>query len=372
MSSAPGALRSDLASAIPAMLELLRELVDQESPSADLPLVEECAALLRSRIGELLGAAPDLVRVGGKPHLLWQEGAPRVLLLGHFDTVWPRGTSARWPFRIESGRATGPGIFDMKAGIVQALFAVRALGVPPGVAILLTSDEELGSETSRELIAELGRATEAALVLEASLDGALKIARKGVASYTITVEGLAAHASQPELGVNATHELAHVVLAAAALADPDAGTTCSPTVAAAGTVSNTIPAQARLAIDSRAPSEAEQRRVDAGIRALRPQVPGARLAIEGGPNRAPMPESISRDLFDRARRLARELGLPELRGALAPGGSDGQLTAAVGTPTLDGLGAVGGNAHAEGEFIEVEAMAERAALVAALVRDLLS
>jgi glutamate carboxypeptidase len=354
------------------MLSLLQRLVDLESPSADVASLNACADLVAAVFEEVLGSRPERVERDGKPHLLWRKGTPKVLLLGHMDTVWPLGTVARWPFSEDRRTATGPGSFDMKAGLVQGLFAVAALGAPDGVVFLVTSDEEVGSGTSRELIESTAREVRAALVLEAALDGALKIARKGVAGYTFTVAGLAAHASQPELGVNATVAMAQVALAAAALADAEIGTTCSPTVVSAGTAANTIPAQATLVIDSRAPSVAEQERIDAGLRRIQSTVAGARVAIEGGPNRAPMPESISRDLFERARRLAGELGLPELRGAFAPGGSDGQLTAAVGTPTLDGLGAVGGNAHAEGEFVDIAAMPQRAALVAALVEDLLS
>lgn len=353
------------------MLALLEPLVNQDSPSSDLDLVRRCAQLTAETVQEVLGSPPEVVEAGGKPHVLWRRGEPKVLLLGHFDTVWPAGTVARWPFSSDGRRATGPGIFDMKGGLVQGLFAAAAAGAPDGLAMLWTSDEEVGSGTSRGLIEELGRQVRATLVLEAALDGALKIARKGVAGYTVTVQGLAAHASQPELGVNATVELAHAALYAAALADPEQGTTCSPTLAQAGTASNTIPARAVLTIDSRAPTAAEQDRIHESMQGLRASVPGAKLEVEGGISRAPMPEAISRDLFERAVRLGLEVGLPPLAGAHAPGGSDGQLTAALGTPTLDGLGAVGANAHAEGEYLEVAAMAERAALVAALLLELL-
>jgi glutamate carboxypeptidase len=364
-------LLQELAAETPLALDVLERLVNQESPSSDPTSLGACAQLVAGLFQELLGTPAELRESGGKPHLRWSKGVPRVLLLGHLDTVWPPGTVRRWPFRRQGRRASGPGIFDMKAGLVQGLFALRTLGVPDGVVFLVTSDEEVGSATSRELIESTARQVGAVLVLEPALEGALKVARKGVAGYTVTLDGLAAHASQPELGVNATLAMAEFAVAAAALADPGRGTTCTPTVASAGTVANTIPARATLVIDSRAVSAQEQARVDRGVRAIRPGVPGVRVGVKGGPNRAPMPESISRDLFERARALAAELGLPELRGVAAPGGSDGQLTAAVGTPTLDGLGAVGGQAHAEGEFIEVDALAQRSALVAALVSDLL-
>lgn len=354
------------------MLAALEPLVNQESPSADVDLLDSCAELLAELGSGILGFSPRLERSDGKPYLLWARGEPRVLVLCHLDTVWPRGTVARWPFNANGTRASGPGVFDMKGGIVQGLFALASIGVPEGAAMLVTSDEEVGSATSREVIQYLGRQVDATLVLEPALEGALKVARKGVAGYVLTIDGLAAHASQPELGVNATVELAHQALAIAALADPAVGTTCSPTVVSSGTVANTIPARATLVIDSRAPSLEEQRRIDAALRSLEPVVAGAKLALEGGPNRTPMPESISRDLFERAEAHAAEMGLSALRGALAPGGSDGQLTAEVGTPTLDGLGAVGANAHAEGEYLDIAAMPERAAVLAALIRDVLA
>ena len=364
-------LLEELRAQEPRMLAHLETLVNQDSPSSDVDLLRSCAGLVAGVVEEVLGSAPEILDEGGKPQVLWRRAEPRVLVLCHFDTVWPAGTAARWPFASDGVRATGPGIYDMKGGIVQGLYAVAAAGLPVGVAVLLTSDEEVGAGASRNLIEDLGRQVAATLVLEPALDGALKVARKGVAGYRVRITGLAAHASMPELGANATLELAHAAIAAAALADPELGTTATPTLAQAGTASNTVPAQAELTIDSRAATEAEQDRVHEGMTSLRPVLAGTRIEVEGGPNRGPMPEAISRDLFQRAQRLAEGLGLAPLRGVLAPGGSDGQFTAALGTPTLDGLGAVGANAHAEGEYLEVAAMAERAALVAALIRDLL-
>lgn len=365
------ALVEQLRAETPRMLELLRLLVDQDSPSSDVDLLRRGAEVTARVVEDVLGSAPEVVELAGKPHVVWHRGSPRVLLLGHFDTVWPAGTVARWPYSSDGTRATGPGIFDMKGGVVQALFAAAAAGVPEGVAVLFTSDEEIGAGTSRELIEDLGGRAAAVLVLEPALDGALKIARKGVAGYRILIEGQAAHASMPEQGANATEEMAHVALFAAGLADPERGTTCTPTLAEAGTAANTIPAQAVLTIDSRAATLAEQDRIHEAISGLRPSVAGTSIRVEGGPNRGPMPEEISRDLFQRALRLGAGLGLPPLEGVLAPGGSDGQFTAALGTPTLDGLGAVGARAHAEGEYLEIAAMPERAALVAALLTELL-
>ena len=214
----------------------------------------------------------------------------------------------------------------------------------------------------------------AALVLEASADGgALKTARKGVSLYDVRVLGRAAHAGlEPELGVNATLELAHQALVVSALTEPALGTTVTPTVMRAGTTTNTVPAEGSFAVDVRVRTLAEQDRVDAALRSLRSVVPGASLEITGGPNRPPLDPAASAALFDRARALAGRLGLPDLVAVAVGGASDGNFTAGVGAPTLDGLGAVGGGAHADDEHVLVEALPGRTALLAALVADLLA
>jgi glutamate carboxypeptidase len=267
----------------------------------------------------------------------------------------------------------GPGCFDMKAGLVMALHAIALLPDPAGVTLLVTGDEELGSRSSRALIEQEARGCAAALVLEASADGgAVKTERKGVSNYEVRVHGLAAHAGlEPERGVNATVEVAHQVLAVAALGDPSLGTTVVPTVLSAGTTTNTVPAGAVFAVDVRARDVAEQQRVDAAMRGLRPVLAGARLEVTGGPNRPPLPASASAALYARATVLARQLGLGELGCAAVGGGSDGNFTAGVGTPTLDGLGAVGGGAHADHEHVLVDALVPRTALLSALIADLL-
>ena len=291
----------------------------------------------------------------------------------HVDTVWPLGTLARWPFAVAEDRATGPGAFDMKAGLVQGLHALSLLPDLTGVRVLVTTDEEVGSPTSRTLIEETARGALAALVLEPSAAGALKSARKGVSMYELVVSGRASHAGlEPEKGVNAGIELAHQLIALEALADATVGTTVTPTLLSAGTTTNTVPARATAAIDVRAVTEDEQQRVDQVLRGLRPVLPGAGLELLGGPNRPPLQPASSMSLVARAGRLAQELGLPALQDVQVGGGSDGNFTAGIGVPTLDGLGAVGDGAHAEGEYVVVSAMAERAALVAALVADLLA
>ncbi|MEO5874741.1 MAG: M20 family metallopeptidase [Streptosporangiaceae bacterium] len=342
----------------------LAALVGCESPTGDTGACRDLVAELGTG---LLGAAPQ----SHGEHLLWSFGAPRVLLLGHFDTVWPRGTLARWPFTVTGSRATGPGCFDMKAGLVQIFHALAGLDDLDGVAVLLTSDEETGSPSSRALIEDTARSVAAVLVTEPSADGALKTSRKGLARYQLEITGRAAHSGlDPERGVNAGVELAHQTLAVAALGDAGRGTTVTPTVSSAGTTSNTVPGAARLAVDVRAYDSAELRRVDAAIHALRTVHPEAALTVADGPRRGPLQRSSSFGLFQLAAALATELGMPPLREASVGGGSDGNLTGALGIPTLDGLGAVGGNAHAEGEWLDLAALPARTELLRGLIARL--
>lgn len=361
---------------LPRLVADIGQLVRCESPSADLAAVARSADVVGRVGGALLGAAPERIVRDGRTHLRWRFGAGprRVLLVGHHDTVWPLGSLAARPFSVEGGVLRGPGCFDMKAGLVMALHAVAALGCPDGVSLLVTGDEELGSPSSRALIEEEARGCAAALVLEASADGgALKTERKGVSWYEVVVHGRAAHAGlEPHLGVNATIEAAHQVLAVSALGDDAAGTTVTPTVLTSGTTGNTVAAQGRFSVDVRVRGAAEQDRVDAAMHGLRPVLDGARIEVLGGPNRPPLAAGASRDLFARAAALAEGLGIGPLRQVAVGGASDGNFTAGVGTPTLDGLGAVGGGAHADHEHVEVAELPRRTALVAALVHHLLA
>ena len=355
------------------LLQDARELIGCESPSSDLAAVARSADLVADLGTRRLGAEPERIVLDGRTHLRWRLGAgpSRVLVLGHHDTVWPLGTLATHPCTVEDGVLRGPGCFDMKAGIAMAFHALAGLD---GVTLLLTGDEELGSPSSRELVEDEARLADAALVLEASADGgALKTERKGVSLYDVRVLGRAAHAGlEPEAGVNATVELAHQVLAVAALASPEAGTTVTPTVARAGTTTNTVSAEGSFSVDVRVRTVAEQERVDAAIRALRPHLPGAALELTGGPNRPPLEATASADLLDRVRSLAVRHGLPVPTAAAVGGASDGNFTAGVGTPTLDGLGAVGGGAHAADEHVLVDELPGRTLLIRALVTDLLA
>lgn len=354
------------------MLDALAALVTAESPSGDTAALAGCAATVDELFSAVLGRPTSPVTVDGVTHLRWTGGRePRIALIGHFDTVWPLGTTSRWPFSVDRERATGPGALDMKAGIVQLVEALATLDDPAVVTVVLTADEEVGSFTSRALIEETARAVECVLVLEPSADGRLKIARKGTGMYTLRVHGRAAHAGlEPENGANALLGLAEVVLAAGRLGRPELGTTVTPTVASAGTATNVVPAEAVAELDVRVWLPEEALRVDADVRALHPTVEGTTLEVLGGPNRPPLPEQSAAALFEQARRCGQRLGLAPLEAVAVGGGSDGNFTAAVGTPTLDGLGAVGEGAHAEGEHVWLPAMAERAALVAELVEAL--
>jgi glutamate carboxypeptidase len=359
----------------PALLADLRTLIECESPSSDHDLVARSADVV-ARMGEaLLGVAPERLVVDGVAHLRWAFGpSTRVLLVAHHDTVWPLGSLADHPFTVQDGILRGPGCFDMKTGLVMALHALARLEDRSGVVLLVTGDEELGSPASRALIESAAEGAQAALVLEASGDGgALKVARKGVSNYVLHVTGRAAHAGlEPHKGANAAVELAQQVLAIAGLGDADAGTTVVPTVLSAGTTTNTVPASGSVAVDVRAWSAAEQRRVDEAMHALTARVRGTRLTVTGGVNRPPLEESSASALFDRAQTVASRLGLPALTATAVGGASDGNFTAGVGVPTLDGLGAVGGGAHADDEHVVVSEIAPRTALLAALVADLLA
>jgi glutamate carboxypeptidase len=363
-------LRAAAAARSSWMRECLAELVNCESPSAEATAVSRCAALLDDMGTEAFGRPAERLTVDGRPHLLWPAAAQRpVLILGHFDTVWPLGTLAHWPYTVTDGIASGPGVFDMKAGIVQALAAIALLDHKDSVSLLLTSDEELGSASSRSLIEDQARSAGAVLVCEPSADGgAVKTARKGVGGYQISIGGRAAHAGlEPQLGINAGIELAHQVLALAALADQGAQTTVTPTVLAAGTTMNTVPELARATVDVRAWTAAELERVDQQIRLLKPHLADAAVTVTGGINRYPLEPSAALGLFSLVRTAAGDIGIVPPEGVRSGGGSDGNLTAALGVPTLDGLGAVGGRPHARSEHADVRQMPDRAALLAALI-----
>ncbi|MGB0469624.1 MAG: M20 family metallopeptidase [Ilumatobacteraceae bacterium] len=347
------------------MIDDLKQLVEAESPSSDPQLLARSAEVVADLIERHLGTRPTLIDEGAGPHVHWTGGGdPKVLILGHHDTVFPAGTLDQRPFNVENGRATGPGVFDMKAGIVQAIHAVASINDRSGVEILLSCDEEVGSTTSRSLLEERAIACGTVLVLEPSGDGgALKTGRKGTGTFEVVIGGRAAHAGlEPHRGVNSLVEAAHQVLAIAEFADDLQETTVTPTVAHAGTADNVVPAETRIRVDVRVTSAEEAQRIEAAFADLAPVNPEATIEVNGRVGRPPMPESASAELMPLA--LAHDASVV---GVAVGGGSDGNFTAARGVPTLDGLGAVGGGAHADHEYVEVETMPGRADLLAAII-----
>jgi len=368
----------------PYTLKLIERLVKCESPSGEGAAIARVVDLLAS---ELAGLAHTRKLSGGRfgPHLRCELQLPpnepadrQILLLGHSDTVWPLGTIKQRPFRREGNRLCGPGVLDMKAGLAIAVEAMRILRLLERplrrrVVLLVNSDEEVGSLSSRALIETEARQSAAVLVLEpgTGLEGKLKTARKGVANYTLRVHGRAAHAGVDfAAGANAIVELARQIQRVASWTRLRRGLTVSPGVVQGGTRSNIVPEEALALIDVRVPSLTDAREIEEKLRTLRPYDERCRIEVSGGLNRPPMERSrATAALFRLARRLGREIGL-ELKESSSGGGSDGNFTAALGIPTLDGLGAVGEGAHAENEFVLAERIPERVALLAGLIERL--
>jgi glutamate carboxypeptidase len=346
----------------------LRRLVEVESPSPDLAAVRGAAEEVAS-IATALRLPVTVSQPCGRPVVRVGNPDAPVLMLAHLDTVHPLGAAYN-PWRVIGDRAYGLGSFDMKSGIVIGLHVLAAIGAE-SASLFIDSDEEIGSETSRELIEAAARGKDAVLVLEPSLDGALKTGRKGVSNYRLAFTGRAAHAGlEPEKGAYALLAMASCAQEVGRLADPAAETTVTPTVASAGTTVNVVPEHAELVVDVRTTTLAEQRRVDADIRRIKATVPGVSVEVHPGPARPPLEEAASAELFTLAGRVADELGIGPIGGAVAGGGSDGNFTAALGIPTLDGLGAVGAGAHTADEWVDLDSLPQRAALVAGLIAAL--
>jgi glutamate carboxypeptidase len=369
-------------SMLPQVLSDIEAIVNIESPSRHASQVAKSAAQLESIIQRV--ANRDAVQVDSDvgPHVLVPaRGAARILLLGHHDTVHPIGTLAARPFSNDGKVLRGPGVFDMATGIVQAIYAMAILesaGVDTsGVEMLWTSDEEVGSSTSRTLIEERARGlgkTGAVLVLEPSADGgALKIARKGTGTFDVRITGRASHAGlEPEKGINALLELAHQVQRISTFGNAELGTTVTPTVASAGTTDNTVPAEAHVLVDARVVVPEEKIRVEKLMSSLVPVVPGASISVTGSLHRPPMHSSMSEELFALAVESQRAVTGESMSGVSVGGGSDGNFTAALGIRTLDGLGAVGGGAHGETEHVVIDSIAPRIALLAEIMQRVLA
>jgi glutamate carboxypeptidase len=362
---------------LPQALSLLEKMVAMESPSFDKALTDRFVEFAADQFRQKFqpdGAVIDLIsaqKFGNHLRIRFPESSGnRILLLGHMDTVWPAGEIAKRPFRIEGRHALGPGVFDMKSGMVLIWMALAALK-PTDVTVLLNSDEEAGSTSSRDLIEAEASRCRTVFVLEPSLPGgALKTARKGAARFTLKAIGRAAHAGiDPEKGVNAIEEISRQILKLQKMTDLDRGTTVTVGIVQGGTRSNVVPAEAAAEIDVRITSVEEAERIVTSIRSLTPELPGARLEIHGSINRPPMERTAyTEQLFEMARRLGAQIGM-DLKEGSTGGASDGNFTAALGIPTLDGLGAVGGGAHAVDEWVDIESLPERAALIAGLIRE---
>lgn len=376
----PRKLLSILRPSTTEMVATLRRLVLAESPSLEKKAADRCCRLLAAE-WKKRGARVEVIAQkhrGDHLRVTWWPGSGKpggqLLVLGHYDTVYATGTLKTMSFRLGGGKAYGPGTFDMKGGLVQALFAVKALQqlaapLRKRIVFLWTSDEEIGSDGSRRFIEREARRSDAAFVLEPALDrkGLLKTSRKGVGEAELIVHGRASHAGlAPEEGINAVHELARQITRIEKWNDPRRGIGVNADMVEGGTRTNVIAERARAVLDLRARTVFEMRRIDNQLRALRPALSGAKLEVRGGFSRPPLERKMSAELFARARELARQMGLV-LGECSAGGGSDGNLTAALGVPTLDGLGAVGDGAHSSREHVLIRAMPERAALVAALL-----
>ncbi len=363
------------------MVAHLQQLVELESPTGDKAAIDRLGAVLAEQLREL-GAAVDVqaqASAGNHLRARWSAGQASgdgLLLLTHMDTVWDTGTVAERPVRIEGGRLYGPGAFDMKGGIVNALWAMRALrelGLMPErrITLLVTSDEETGSHTSRPLIEEEAKQHRAVYVLEPAHPprGSLKTWRKGVGDFEVIVTGKAAHAGAAhDQGVNAIEELAYQIISIQALTDYAVGTTVNVGVVSGGTRSNVVPAQAQVHVDVRVMNAAEANRVYTYMHHLTPRLTGTTIEVRGGMNRPPMvrtPQTVA--LFAIAQAIMLELGL-SVDETGTGGGSDGNFTSALGVPTLDGLGVDGDGSHAVHEHVIVASLPERAALLAGLLR----
>jgi glutamate carboxypeptidase len=361
------------------LLELIESLVAIESPSDDPAAVNRCGAELAQRLEAIGARVTRISSASAGDHLRasFGGGSRQILMLGHFDTVWPVGQVAKMPIKREGGRLYGPGIFDMKAGIGLAMLATRAVletGALDGcqAVMLWTTDEEIGSGTSRAVIEAEAARSEAVLVFEPSLPGGgLKTSRKGVGQFEMIARGVSAHAGlDPGKGVSAVRELARQIIAIDDLQDPVRGVTVTVGVINGGTRANVVPDEARAVIDARANTRADADRIETAMKQLRPFINGAAVEVTGGFDRPPLERSAAViELFQAARSVAAEIGVTLSEGS-AGGGSDGNFTAALGVPTLDGFGAIGDGAHALHEHVEIDALVPRAAVIAGLLARL--
>ena len=360
---------SGLTGRITPMLQDLEALVRCESPSEDLAACKKVVALANEIATKELGSAAEIRELNGRPVFWWGDKNPKVVLLCHLDTVWPIGSfNPIW--NIDGDVLRGPGTFDMKVGFIQALYALK--DIQGSVALIATTDEEIGSHSSKELIMQVSKTADAVLVLEASLDGKVKTGRKGTAMYVVKAVGLASHAGlEPEKGINATVEIAAQILKLKELENSEFGTTVVPTMLKGGTTANTVPAEATLEIDARSFSQSDLERVDRAIQSLTAITPGAQIEITGGLNRPVLEPTSCKELYEIAEKVAKSIGMAPLGSAQVGGASDGNFAAAAGARVLDGLGAIGGGAHAVNEWASIKAIEERKNFLNAFIKELL-
>ena len=354
---------------IAPMLQDLESLVRCESPSEDLSACKKVVQLANEIATRELGTAAEILEINGRPVFWWGDKNPKVVLLCHLDTVWPIGSfNPIW--QIDGDVLRGPGTFDMKVGFIQALYALK--DIQGSVALIATTDEEIGSHASKELIMQVSKTADAVLVLEASLDGKVKTGRKGTAMYVVKAVGLASHAGlEPEKGINATVEIAAQILKLKELENSEFGTTVVPTMLKGGTTANTVPAEATLEIDARSFSQSDLERVDRAIQSLTAITPGAQIEITGGLNRPVLEPASCKELYEIAEKVAKSIGMAPLGSAQVGGASDGNFAAAAGARVLDGLGAIGGGAHAVNEWASIKAIEERKNFLNAFIKELL-
>ena len=348
----------------------IQRLVECESPTEDLVACNQVIDLAVEISNTRLKPIAQKVIENGRPVFWWGSKQPKIVLLCHLDTVWPKGSfTPTW--KVNEDIATGPGVFDMKAGFIQALYSLANIdNAKDKIALIATTDEETGSITSKDLINRVSKAADAVLVFEASLDGKVKTGRKGTSMYQINVTGRASHAGlEPEKGINATTELAKLVVQITALENKEFGTTVVPTVMQSGTTTNTVPALAKLDIDVRSFSILELNRIDKAVKSLTSDVAG--VEVTGGINRPPLETESTKDLYVKLEKVAKDLGLPEVGSASVGGASDGNFAAAAGAKVLDGLGAIGSGAHALTESIVISSVEPRIKLTTAFINELL-
>lgn len=363
---------------LPEMLADVERLVNLDTPSGNKKLVDDAMQVVIERFRSLVGGVVETVpqtEVGNQVKLHLGRGKGQIMIITHLDTVWPEGETARRPFRNDGKRLYGPGVFDMKCALVQGLYAMHAvaqLGNPEkNIVMFVNTDEEIASKTSRALIEAEAARSDAVFVLEPPLgaDGKLKTARKGVGRFTLEVEGVSAHSGiDHQSGVNALEELAHHILFLQGLTDYEKGTTVNVGVVTGGTAFNVVCPYAKAQFEVRVETMVEAERISNILMQMRPMLDRASLRITGGMVRPPMEATVSRALFADAKRIASELGF-NLEETATGGASDGNFTAALNVPTLDGLGVVGSGAHGLNEYVEIDSIVPRTALLAQLLEE---